>query len=447
MALTKASNRMITGASINVLDFGAVGDGTTDDTVALQAAIDAVADGGILTIPSGTYKTTSTLTLSTNYVHLQCTGLIKFYGSSDVALHLYGSYDLKGITGSVRVESDDLTSSSWADNNIGILLENTYECNLTISRCVGFKTGLKLTASDSRLNGYNNFTLGSIRVNETGILLDTDGIDGATNENNFYGGKIGSTGANVVQIHITDQSATHPINNNRFYGPTIEGDPKYMIKDDGGWYNMFHHPRFERNSSPTHLDKMVYFGANTTNNLVFYGFGSYDLKDSTYTTDTGSNNHIFGFDFFPYTAIRKGGRGYLSSDQLNIVDNTWTTVTLDSTTSNFNDLGGNTDFNTTTYKYTVPTTGFYQIEAQVMWKNTIADARYSATVTSDSTDLLYSRDQASISNYIGCPMSGVFRLSAGEQVYLQAHHTGGADTPDIQGDSQSTFLTLILIMK
>jgi hypothetical protein len=60
MALTKSRNRMTAGAPVNVLDFGAVGDGVTDDTVALQAALDAAA-GGVLFVPEGQYIVSETL--------------------------------------------------------------------------------------------------------------------------------------------------------------------------------------------------------------------------------------------------------------------------------------------------------------------------------------------------------------------------------------------------
>ncbi len=46
MALTKVHNRMIDGAVINVLDYGAKGDGATDDFAAIQAAVDAAIAGG-----------------------------------------------------------------------------------------------------------------------------------------------------------------------------------------------------------------------------------------------------------------------------------------------------------------------------------------------------------------------------------------------------------------
>ena len=41
MSLTKAHNRMIEGSQVNVIDFGAVGDGVTDSTSAIQSALTA----------------------------------------------------------------------------------------------------------------------------------------------------------------------------------------------------------------------------------------------------------------------------------------------------------------------------------------------------------------------------------------------------------------------
>jgi len=57
MALTKAHNRMIEGAVVNVLDYGAVGNGTTDDSMAIQAAFNSLpASGGTVLFPKKTYS-------------------------------------------------------------------------------------------------------------------------------------------------------------------------------------------------------------------------------------------------------------------------------------------------------------------------------------------------------------------------------------------------------
>lgn len=65
MSLTKATFSMVNGAPFNVLDYGAVGDGSTDDTTAIQAAITAAcAAKGKLVFPRKNYVISSVLTVT-----------------------------------------------------------------------------------------------------------------------------------------------------------------------------------------------------------------------------------------------------------------------------------------------------------------------------------------------------------------------------------------------
>jgi hypothetical protein len=82
MSLTKVSFSMIEGAYLNVLDYGATGTGFTDDTAAIQAAIDAAElrattspnRGAVVYFPEGQYLVTQTLTISENRVALRGAG-------------------------------------------------------------------------------------------------------------------------------------------------------------------------------------------------------------------------------------------------------------------------------------------------------------------------------------------------------------------------------------
>lgn len=102
MPLTKASYAMVRGAPISVKDFGAVGDGVTDDTAAIQAAIDfaetdpqyksydRVITGGETSggymgkvyFPKGTYVLNGTVTVSSLYLDIDFNDAVLLKGGS-----------------------------------------------------------------------------------------------------------------------------------------------------------------------------------------------------------------------------------------------------------------------------------------------------------------------------------------------------------------------------
>ena len=118
MALTKAHNRMIQGSYVNVVDYGATGDGATDDTAALQAAITASA-GNALVIPDGNYLVSSTITLS------GCT--IIGYGAK-ITSTVANDNTLYGNTSNIKIyglEIEGRGNSSYLSQEILINIEGT----------------------------------------------------------------------------------------------------------------------------------------------------------------------------------------------------------------------------------------------------------------------------------------------------------------------------------
>jgi hypothetical protein len=113
MALTKVSYSMIEGAVANVLDYGAVGDGVANDTVAIQAALDA---SSAVYLPAGNYKITAPLDLNVgqhvfgdNYLASRIT----VTGAIEGLRAIFGSITESGILiENLRIIGDAATSSN-----------------------------------------------------------------------------------------------------------------------------------------------------------------------------------------------------------------------------------------------------------------------------------------------------------------------------------------------
>lgn len=211
MSLTKVSYSMINGAMVNVLDYGAVGDNSTDCTNAIQSAVDT---GFPVYLPSGVYKITAPIVSATgkNFVLVGETynamseknneenefsgSVINYFGTDtaypvDIAntagmgqiclqnitvaaakTHQYGIVRIKGdnygteyaaqITMSnVRIETRNFTGSIDGYSSTGIVLDCTagwfFGSSFTNIYIFGCQTGILVNAGGGFFNS-NTFT-------------------------------------------------------------------------------------------------------------------------------------------------------------------------------------------------------------------------------------------------------------------------------------------------
>ena len=106
---------------INVTAFGATGNGSTNDTAAINNAIAALTPGATLLFPCGTYLITSQLSLSTSQVTIDGSSCatLKYGASSTGDILLIGSNSL-GSSVSLSATANELATSFSTVSSLGV---------------------------------------------------------------------------------------------------------------------------------------------------------------------------------------------------------------------------------------------------------------------------------------------------------------------------------------
>jgi hypothetical protein len=307
-SLTNIHNKLWRDAKVNVKsDYGATGDGSTDDTTAIQNAIDALSSGGTVFFPPGIYKITSTLTLA-DYITLE--------GTNQEASEILIAGNVWGITisGKEYISIRDLQIKANISCTGGITIASSSGFidmeNLLIMGESNMTDGIKIDTSHWSM-------LKNCRVrDQTGKSLWVI----SANNTHVYGGYYG---VSAYALYL-DTSESCLFSNVDFAGATTTG--VYAKGNLAG--NVFLAPRIERGTAGagTGMDlascadltviggtiveyttAVVAFGASTTN-CFFRGTYIDNTSGNITFNATSYNNKFENCLLTDITGITYGGK-------------------------------------------------------------------------------------------------------------------------------------------
>jgi hypothetical protein len=185
MALTKVSFSMITGAMVNVLDYGAKGDGTTNDTAAFQAAavaanngiVNGAGPGGTVYVPSGTYLVSRVGLRDTVLIgEDRESTIIKCNANAASPIYfLDAATDRDGTTANTAGGGGFQNLTIDGDNRTNVSGIRTYGggvviANMRVTKCAtGVALGLPIWANVRNVYSYSN-TIGFFTYSGAGDL-------------------------------------------------------------------------------------------------------------------------------------------------------------------------------------------------------------------------------------------------------------------------------------
>lgn len=212
-------------------DFGAAGDGISDDGPALQAAMNAAAAAGkLLEIGEGSHRTSMPLVLPGAAAGLIMRGSIVYAGlGGEPALTIGDGAATRNqakLYKGLRVLRASL--SDWASEaDIGLLLRNLDACLVEIRQVEGFTIGVRTLGDEL---GFEDSTLhlGRLVNNRIGLDIRTGSAGAWNNSIRYVGGHFANSGSVHPEIsrfgvRFSCAPGAYPRHNaHTFYGPAFE---------------------------------------------------------------------------------------------------------------------------------------------------------------------------------------------------------------------------------
>lgn len=288
--------------SINVMNYGCIGDGTVDDTTAFLSAVSACSSGDCLYVPPGfIFKTSSTITVPAG-IDVIMDSPIKFHGNSDDVIIVVGSADAANTNRSLKLQVYRNSQSNWStEDSIGIQVINAYASRIEVVRSDYSCVGLHCIGTGGRGFGYNTVNLGTLWDCKIGLKLEgyTSGTGGWCNENLFLGGRFANDptkNPTLARYGIVLTSNATYTNNNVFIKPSFEiglsGVTGEVICIDcrEGYYNHAYDCRCE-NAALTYFAQ---FSGTSAENHFYTGYYNYAKSKAKRTvTGTPGSNFVY----------------------------------------------------------------------------------------------------------------------------------------------------------
>ena len=291
-------------ATINVRHYGAVGDGVTDDTEAIQTAISALEKDYTLLIPAGTYNT-SGVVVNKGHVTIDCRGVL-FNTGIGAALTIEGQ-NITVKSPEIRRQYEQAGVASVRLIGVGIDILNSKNVVIYEPKVYGHAVGIQLHDTSGTGSAYVDIYSPLLINNLEGYKCLIEHASGWTNESKMFGGRIELTTANFSDVtgsaHFNLLGDCH-----RFYGVCAEGKPERKVKGLFGECT-FDGCRFEQTNGDIDIeingasnafirnrDWENIYQDNSKNNVIWSrwgtSFGS-PIKQQVRTLTPVASNYIF----------------------------------------------------------------------------------------------------------------------------------------------------------